>query len=834
VCLNCCQTIKLLPVPQQGPETLRCSVPSCEYLVADYIPTDIDPKASAIITLGEEALEWHQMSSEESDSDYDYDDEYMSDGEVMESEGGGVAWGNSGGGGAGGRSVVKEEVDEEAVLGSCYSKSSSSSDSDEDYTVPYQRKRGGGSGRGRGRRGRGGGAGSDSRVTASSPVTPRSVGRPRSTPNLEPKPSVPPSSSVVVSAPPPLIASQLGPPTLIKSNPNQTSQIPLPTSTNSLVQPVKVGVVQGSDRSIKRDPPPLVRKPNNLITTQAQGKMATSTAGGRQPRFILPSPGVGGESLVPGGTLTTTPPPPVRRRPGRPRKDQSVTFSSSQTQRTSRVVHQLGQGRGRGRGRGRGVGMMGVATNTPAASGKIKVTQYEFQEHRHRQQQQSIANQGVYFTTPANHTSSTTQFQPILLQPGSNAALHSSIVTPLQIVSTTQAPPTPLQVQTLPTVSPGSVIYLQNSSPQLEQSPQYITKDGQLYQILAPSSATALPGDQIKKPSVIMQPSAAPPTYIQASDIGSIQYVTQLDGPPPPLSNSSSSNLNNSDQEGGEDLKRRFELVRQKMANTQLDGIHPRATTASAAQRDGSSAAESCETGGSGSRGGRSRRVGGGGSKEYPHRTRKRPGDRLDYSLNDVGVETSVKPGKTSSKRSGLKKKGKHVSSSILGEATGSGGGDTGNKSVPTAKKVRRSVSPACPLGPGTGHSRTSSPGLGPKGGKVGTEVGDSPEAICMEGASVNAMPTYHSGGVEALPTPQCEIHECSDCGRRFSSRKRLKNHTLSKHASQQLKVWWAWWEVWFSGWEVKHDVCLEGRDVSIDSNTVLSECCSGFGCVLV
>ena len=795
---ECLQNIRYLPEPKLGPETLRCSIPSCEYLVADYVPTDIDPKASAIITLGEEALEWHQMSSDESDSEYDYDDEYMSDGEVVESESVGVAWGNSGGAVAGGKIVVREEVDEEAVLGSCYSKSSSSSDSDEDYTVPYQRKRGGGSGRGRGRRGRGGGAGSDSRVVASSPVTPRPVGRPRSTPSGETKPSVPPSSSVAVSAPPPLVSQQMGPPTLIKADHAQTSQLPLPQSSNSLVQPLKVGVVQGSDGSIKRDPPPLVRKPDSLITTQAQGQVATGTVGGRQPRFILPSPGVGGESLAPGGTLVTTPPPPIRRRPGRPRKDQSVTFSSSQTQRTSRIVHHLGQGqgqgRGRGRGRGRGGGMVGLATNTPAASGKIKVTQYEFQEHRHRQQQQSIANQGVYFTTPTNHTSSTTQFQPILLQPGSNSALHSSIVTPLQIVSSTQATPTPLQMQTIPTVSPGSVIYLQNSSPQLEQSPQYITKDGQLYQVLAPTTAAGLVGDQNKKLGVIMQPSAATPTYIQASEIGNIQYVTQLDGPPPSLSNSSS---NPEDQDGRESLKRKFELVRQKMAIVQLDGIQPAAT---ASERGGSSGPGSSGTGeGSGScdrNAGGSGCMGDNGSEDVSSQTRKRPSGRLDVSLDNVGCEKSSMPGKSSSKKSGVTKKGKRVGSSGQGEDTGNGGVATSSGSVPMVKKMRRSVSPASPLGPGSSHGVPSSPGPGPEsraGEGVCSEVGASPEAVCMQGAGVEATP-IHTSGVELLASPQCEVHGCSDCGRKFSSRKRLKNHTLSRHASQQLKVCWAGW----------------------------------------
>ncbi len=556
----------------------RSSVPVSEYEVADRIPTDNDYKPCAIITLGEEALEWHQMSSD-SDSEYDYDDG-LSDGEVVES------W--VGVGEDLGQKVEAEIDEEEAVIGSGYSKSSSSSDSDEDYTVPYQRKRGGGSGRGRGRRGRGGGA--DSRTSGTSPAT-RPVGRPRLTHNTESSVSTKNSSSTALSAPPPLVSPQARPPSLIKAEPysQDPSVLVAPKFNTSNSQNItKVGVVQGADKFVKREPPPLVKKSDEF---GASGQPVVAGGGGsRQPRFILPSPsslGVGGESLAPGGNLSSAPSAPVKRRPGRPRKDQSVALSTNHTQRTSRV-HHLSHGRGGGRGRGsRGGAIIGLASNTPAASGKLKVTQYEFQEQRQQQQSLVSAGQGVFLTTPTNHAPSPsattpTQFQPLILQPGTNTALQPNIVTPLQIVSTGQgALPTPI-IQNIPTVPQGNVIYLQSSVPQQEQSPQYITKDGQLYQILTPTTAPTL-GDGTKKLSVIMQPTAAgaQPTYVQASDIGNLQYITQLDGPPPPQSTSSSSSssssldVNATYKNVEESLNRKFELVRQRMTIMQLDGTQP-------------------------------------------------------------------------------------------------------------------------------------------------------------------------------------------------------------------------------------------------------------------
>ena len=817
------QNIKFLPEPTLGPETLRSNLPPCEYSVADRVPTDMHPKASTIITLGEEALEWQQMTSDESDSEYDYEDDYLSDGEIMEGESG------TGDGAVVEMKDKEEEEEEEVTLESYFSKSSSSSDSDEDYTVPYQRKRGGGSGRGRGRRGRGSG-GLESRMSA--PLTRPCVGRPKLMQGSAT--SKGPATSTMV-APPPLVSPHAGgPPSLIKTEGSRAIYsnkhlTPRAGTLNSHVQPPpalivpKVGVVQMGGTGLKREPPPLVKK------SEEPKVMKLAKVGDRHPQIVLPSPtsvGVGGESLMPGGILSaphysdpptsTLPPAPVKRRPGRPRKDQSVALSSGHTQKTTRV-HHLGQGRGRGRG-GRGGGMVGLVQKSSTSARSIRMTQYEFQQH----QQQSVAASRGVCLTQANHTPSSsvttatpTQFQPLLFQPAANASLHSNIVTPLQIVSAGQATPTPMQMQTIPTIPHGSVIYLQgSSSPQQEQSPQYVTKDGRVYQILTPSSSANL-GDRTKKLSVIMQPSAgAQPTYVQASDVGNFQYVTQLDGPPPPAPSSNTSNFNSSQAREG--LKRKFELVRQRMAIMQLDGPQPPTRKKSSGRSSNKSPGESSGTSDkciasdllrayfdrvqqctstetrqdSSSTGASSSTSGSAGDRAQRLAATKAP---AVWRQDVVASRSSESRGKQSSSRSskaspkGGREKKKQKQSSPSQEEVPMAG-------IPVCEKIHRGVSPTSPLRRGAESlglpaNRTYSSGAD----EVSEDEIAVSEPACAKEKRADILPRSprlldSNDGDTLAKVNSKKILVCPECGHKYTTGSGLKYHMTTQH-SAQLKV---------------------------------------------
>ena len=236
-------------------------------------------------------------------------------------------------------------------------------------------------------------------------------------------------------------------------------------------------------------------------------------------------------------------PPPKPRRPGRPRKDQSVTLSTGL--RTSAKTVRLGGGRGEeggrgGRGRGgasarthyrtgRGGGRVGQNSSQSTKKG-MKMTQYEFENvssspfppslvgggHPQALQQQQVQQQAA-------------QQQPQLFQLGSGTAgVGQNLLTPLQIIPAASIPG-------YHGVSGGSMLLLQNT-------PQGVTLaatpnsnnvvapttllGGNTYQLVqaAPMIATDQ-GENAQKVSVIMHPTAGVGTPVQ--------YIAQFDGPPP-------------------------------------------------------------------------------------------------------------------------------------------------------------------------------------------------------------------------------------------------------------------------------------------------------------
>ena len=529
-------------------------------MVVDRIPTDVNSKASTVITLGEDALQWQQMYSNDSDTDNEDEEE---DDYLTEVDGvGGEA--EVGGGGYG-----KPEEEEGAFDN--YFSHSSSSDSDEDYTVPYQRKRRGGKTsetRGRGRRGRG----AEIKVASShTHPPPSSLTRPMAVSHVDSSADIKTLATNFLP-PPPLVSTQC-PPFLIKAQQDSISprlgrnfyhgpSRGRGSSSNTHIQPPpalimpEMCVVKSENSLLKPKIPPLMRKQVEPIETQQLQKTIRIVKA--HPQIVIPSPnmvGVGGESLSPGGIISVprnippTPPlAPVKRRPGRPKKDHSVVVNANlPPQKTLHTIN-VSQGRGGRGGRGRGAG---VVQPGRASCRSVRARPFDFQSLQEQHQAPVTVNQGVYLAQP-NHTATTSpssssagtpsQFQSLILQSPTNSTVHSNIITPLQIVPAVQANTNPVQVQTFSTVPQGGLIYLQGVAPQQTQdpSPTYVTKGNQMYQILTPTASAGRPaamGDGTKKISVIMQsPTGCQATYVQRGDVGGYQYVTQLDGPQPPVS----------------------------------------------------------------------------------------------------------------------------------------------------------------------------------------------------------------------------------------------------------------------------------------------------------
>ena len=587
-----------------------------EYVIADSIPTDVDPPPSAIITLSEEALQWQKMDSEtESEEEYAIDS--------MDSSG------------------VVTSMDMSHLDG--FLSNSSVSDSDEEYTVPYYRRRGtgrGGRGSGGGRRGRGrGSAGADVKLE---PKTVKSSGDVGVTSPVAAayQPTPPPLlSKSEGTSPQVLIRKKVEPPSLIKDVATVTAKVSpiargggMKPSNSTHIQPPpglimpSAGRGSGGKVALKRLPPPLVKKvmdetghvPIQPKVYHPQIVMPSSDATDSIPpsTHLNSSPAKAGvkhpaikpaASYIASGASQESPLPPaapVKRRPGRPRKDQSLNVNA-QTKKTARTVHlglnkphQKSQSARSGRGQG-GAGLMKG----------IKMTQYEFQSQQKsnsvgvQQQSQVIqpsqqsvgvvqANQGVgvvqspqgmgvvqasqgmgVVQSPQGvgvvqaQDSSQQQYQPLIL---SSPGASSLPVTPLQILPTAAAASAPSSSHvSYSSVPQGGVIYLQGTTPSPSQEqPTYVTKDGQLY-LIQPARTTLESPNDASKISVIMQPQAgAATTYMPAGEVGGFHYVTQLDGFPPSTSTDSG--------RSSAELRNRFEKVRRAAANIQqLDGLVP-------------------------------------------------------------------------------------------------------------------------------------------------------------------------------------------------------------------------------------------------------------------
>ena len=775
-------------------------------MVTDRVPTDVDHIPSAVITLGEEALQWHPMYSNDSDSD-DEDEQY----DYLTEEEGGMDGVRGRGEGREGGSL--DQDDEEGALDSFYS-CSSSSDSDEDYTVPYQKKRRGGknseggSTRGRGRRGRGVQVkvGVTPQVASSSPH-PKGTQFNTASINSLATPNPPPSFAT------PTLVSPQGPPLLIKAGKDQIPPGFMSRISRGLIRGMGRGTRRGRGISnsthiqpppalimpesgsglARRDPPPLVMRQGEPAATSQQGKVAgVVKTKGFNPQMVSAYSGmvgVGGEALTPGGIISvpqhdvpTPPPAPVKRRPGRPRKDQSASPLNANQPRKIPQVIQVCQGRG---GRGRGTGMVQTSR---ASSKTIRMTQYEFPSPQ--QQQTAVSgNQGVYLTSP-NHTSSsgagtTAHIQSLILQSPTSTGSHSNVITPLQIVpAAAQGTTSPVQVQTFSTVPQGSVIYLQGapSQPTQDQSPMYMTKGGQVYQLVNPSASSGKPGelrDNTKKISVIMQP------HVQGGgDVGGYQYITQLDGPQPPVSCQGSG----SEFDEGGKLIKTFERMRQKVAIVQqLDGSpssvrksHKKVSHDSR-KTSTESSVKSCD-----------KDVGNKTSDQLKLYSEQEGTQQCTQESNAVGIGKEMSP--TAHVHKASSHKASHRRRNNPAHIKGS------ETSLPVAKRVCRSRSPVSspPRSVHTSKTIRESPKKdgGHKGGRASEEIATT----CNDSVSADPrvpeeglVPTI-SGDVDdgnvAGNLPEEKLCHCSQCECVYKCKSTLTVHVLNKHSTLSVSIY--------------------------------------------
>ncbi len=312
-------------------------------------------------------------------------------------------------------------------------------------------------------------------------------------------------------------------------------------------------------------------QPSYSIVTQ----QTPSQQSGRNSQLSTVSVDGGGRGRGGGGQQ----PPHKPRRPGRPRKDQSVTLSTGL--RTSAKTVRLGGGGGggaegggaggggRGRGgstarahyrSGRGGGRVGQNSSQSTKKG-MKMTQYEFENvtsspfppslvgtgaipQALQQQQQQVQQQVAQ------------QQQPQLFQLGSGTAGVAqnlqSLVTPLQIIPAASIPG-------YHGISGGGMLLLQNTPQGVTLAAPPSGNDvvapttllgGNTYQLVqaAPMIATDQ-GENAQKVSVIMHPTAGVGTPVQ--------YIAQFDGPPPKGKSSKA-------PQSRKDLHKKFEKERKK------------------------------------------------------------------------------------------------------------------------------------------------------------------------------------------------------------------------------------------------------------------------------
>ena len=213
--------------------------------------------------------------------------------------------------------------------------------------------------------------------------------------------------------------------------------------------------------------------------------------------------------------------PPKPRRPGRPRKDQSITSSTGL--RTSAKTVRLGAAAAKSqqrsvRGGGRGGRGGGQTASSQAIKKGMKMTQYEFEN--------------VAFPSSIAHPQALQPQQqsqpPQLFQVASGSGMQS-LVTPLQIIPAGSIP-------AYHGVSGGGMLLMQGAPQGValaaapnshDASNTLITQGGNTYQLVqAAPVITAEQAENAQKVSVIMHPSAG---------VGApVQYIAQFDGPPPP------------------------------------------------------------------------------------------------------------------------------------------------------------------------------------------------------------------------------------------------------------------------------------------------------------
>ncbi len=504
---------------------------------------------------------------------------------------------------------VRIDMDEVHFDG--YMSDSTISDSDEEYTVPYQKKRGSksaskGTESGRGGRKPRAGAGGGGVKPEASPSKRDKVGYNSLVNHTHHPPPPLLSKSEVLSKfefPPALIqTSSIGhgiPPKgrggaraddMGNKEVRATHIQPPPglimPNTHQLLHQTGARI-SGGGHYLKRQPPPLVKKevesghPVILPSTSSPQKVYS-------PQIILPSGK--GESLSldnsashDANSTSHDCSPSLRRKPGRPRKDQSVVLNS-QTKKTARTV-QLGsskpnqritsssRGGGGGGGGGGSGGVMSVQGTSSTGKG-MKLTQYEFQSPQAATPTAPPTSGSPSVILTQQGLSSAHQYHPLVITSG-GSTIHPNMVTPLQIIPASVAQNnTPMHYSTVPQ---GGVIYLQGAGPsspavQSPSSSQDQPAFGQIYQLIQPRAMEDI-SDNAQKVSVIMQPP--PPqqqqgrggaTYVQTNEVGGYHYVTQLDGLPP------CGLVKKEEKEGEEEeMRRRFERVRRR-AIQQLDG----------------------------------------------------------------------------------------------------------------------------------------------------------------------------------------------------------------------------------------------------------------------
>lgn len=324
-----------------------------------------------------------------------------------------------------------------------------------------------------------------------------------------------------------------------------------------------------------------------------------------------------------------------------------------------------------------------------------------------------------------------------------------------------------------------------------------------MYQLVTPAASTGglrELGDGTKKISVIMQPSAGgQATYVQMNEVGGYHYVTQLDGPPPPVS------CTGSVSEGErEELRRKFETVRQRVAIMQLDGPSP-PTPKSHGKGSSDGSGRSHET----------------SAKSSGREAEKKMSDKLQLYLNREGVQQCAPaPPCQVGNTNKIKRSAESVDAmSAPGHRTGRGThkqhtpsrAEDGEVSLPAAKRTcRSSGSPVSPPHQSGRGSRTR--GRDPKGRGRGRSHRKTDTGVVDEVESSNSAvgmcvdPSVFSANVDCISSPRgarggrgrlikdggsaSKLYSCSLCDGTYGTKSGLKFHEATKHSSLSVSVY--------------------------------------------